>query len=462
LKYDTGSNKKPLDYWEKVRPVPLMTDEAKDYVKKDSLEQVKKDPRYLDSLDRRSNKVSLQSALLGGMNFSRRSKKEFYTVNPALSWPSYNTVEGFVLNVGGNFNKRFSENGREAISISPNFRYGFNNHHFNAHVNVNYSFGKKYFNQFAVGFGKRVFQFNNSNPISPLLNTFWTLQRELNYMKIYEAWWARIRFAKSIGDGFSFNATVQYQDRMPLDNTTLAKWKDHPGREFTPNFPVELTSTQMPRHQALIASVSLSFQPGMKYIEFPDRKFAIGSKYPRFILGYTKGIRHLLGSDVDYDRWALTMADNFNFKLAGRFTYRIGTGGFISKNKLQIPDYIHFNGNLTVFAGNYLNTFQLASYYGNSSTASLYGVLHAEHHFNGFITNKIPFFKKLNWFLVGGSNAFYVNQFRNYIEVFGGMENIFKFMRVDFIWGYSANVSKPVYGVRIGFTNIINNQGGGD
>jgi hypothetical protein len=49
LKYTDSSSKKTVDYWEKTRPVPLMQDELIDYKRKDSLEIVRKDPRYLDS-----------------------------------------------------------------------------------------------------------------------------------------------------------------------------------------------------------------------------------------------------------------------------------------------------------------------------------------------------------------------------------------------------------------------------
>lgn len=460
LKYDTGSNKRTTEYWEGARPIPLQKDEARDYSVKDSMELVKKDPHYLDSVDRKNNKPSVQSAVLTGMSFNRRSKREIYAVDPILQWPSYNTAEGFVLNVGGSYNKHLSETGKQWLTIQPTLRYGFSNKHFNAHTYVRYSFGKKYFNQLEVGFGRRIFQFNNENPISPMLNTFYTLQQELNYMKIYEAGWGSLRMRKNIGDGFSISAGLEFQDRIPLENTSAAHWRNFPGREYTPNYPIELTNTAMARHQAFSVNLAIAYQPGARYIEFPDRKFSIGSKYPRFTFNYIKGIEGLFGSDVNYDKWGLTMTDDLNFKMAGKFSYKIGTGGFLNDKKVQIPDYVHFNGNLTSFAGDYLNTFQLASYYANSNTAGTYGILHAEHHFNGFLTNKIPYFKKLNWFLVGGVNAFYVNKNRNYVEVFGGLENILKVLRVDFIWAYHANISKPEYGVRTGFTRVINNQGG--
>ena len=60
-----------------------------------------------------------------------------------------------------------------------------------------------------------------------------------------------------------------------------------------------------------------------------------------------------------------------------------------------------------------------------------------EHHFNGLLTNKIPLFRRLNWNLVAGSNAFYVNRDNNYVEIFGGLENIFKLIRVDVVGSLS-------------------------
>ncbi len=44
---------------QRIRPLPLLKEEVLDYRKKDSLEQLRKDPKYLDSLDRISNKVKI-------------------------------------------------------------------------------------------------------------------------------------------------------------------------------------------------------------------------------------------------------------------------------------------------------------------------------------------------------------------------------------------------------------------
>ncbi len=58
IKFYDSSNKKSASYWDSIRPVPLLSEEVRDYQKKDSLEQVRKQPAYLDSLDKIRNKIT--------------------------------------------------------------------------------------------------------------------------------------------------------------------------------------------------------------------------------------------------------------------------------------------------------------------------------------------------------------------------------------------------------------------
>jgi hypothetical protein len=338
---------------------------------------------------------------------------------------------------------------RRSFFLSPVIRYGFSNHHFYASGTATYNFGKKYFNTISLAGGKKTFQFNNASPIRPHDNTFASLQWEKNYMKIYEAWFGRMTYSRTLDEGFNGFLSIQYQDRMPLENTTNYRWRDRKEIFYTPNFPTELTTTNLKRHQAFIATVGISWQPGNRYIELPGRKFSIGSKYPHFSFSYTRGIKNIFGSDIKYDKWHFGISDAVNLKLAGRFSYNLAIGGFLNRDSVNIPDYTHFNGNQLFRLAPFLNSFQLAPYYKYSNTESFYTTIHAEHHFNGFLTNKIPLFRRLNWHLLGGTNAFYVNKKNNYAEAFVGLENIFKAFRVDFIWGFEQG-RRPVTGVRIG------------
>jgi hypothetical protein len=455
LKFYDSSNKKTLSYWDSIRPLPLLEAEAKDYQKKDSLEQLRKQPKYLDSLDRVRNKITGNNLLLTGINISKERKKEFIAFDP-LIWLmgiAYNPAEGRLINYGIRFSKDFK--GRERLFINPVFRYGFSNTHFNAYVNTNYSFGKKYINTISISGGQKVFQFNNNNPIGENNNTLSSAFWFHNYMKTYEAGFAKLGYSNAWGDGFTTYASVQFQDRRPLNNS-IDSLKGH---AFAPNYPTELILQNINPHKAFIANIGITWRPGAKYVELPDRKISIGSKYPTFNASITKGMNGWLGSAVDYTQWHFSINDNLNLKLGGRISYKVEMGGFIDATKVFVPDYQHYLGNETAIASQYLNGFQLLPYYQYSNTEKFYSTAHVEYHLNGLLTNKIPGFRKLNCFFVLGANALYIDNNTHYYEAFFSVENIFKIARLDLVQGFQQNADTRT-GIRFSFPLLF--SGGGN
>jgi hypothetical protein len=463
IKYDTAVNKRPKAYWDTVRPVPLEPEEARDYKLKDSIFQYNKDSvwskRDMDSLRKKQGGINPKDLFWGGIDRQHYSKTNPFRwgIRPLLPNLQYNSVEGVVLNAHLYFSK-YLKKAKRNLAIEPTLRYGFSNTHLNAYADVylrsrDWATDKKLKREtWHLSGGKRVTQFNREQPITPLANTISTLWGGNNYMKIYENWYGSLSFAKRYEEGLRWSITALYEDRMPLENTTNYTFSKKDTVRFTPNYPYEKIGAQFTRHQALQLSFDISIKPGQRYIQLPYSKVAIGSPYPTFSFNYTKGIPGILGSDADFDKWRFTISDDKNFKLAGTLKYKLGVGGFINTNKVYIQDYQHFNGNRFVAASEYVNSFQLAKYYAYSNTNSFFALGHIDHHFNGLLTNKIPFFKKLNWNLVGGANAFYVNKTNNYFEVFGGIENIFKVLRIDVVTGFE-------YG-RKGFTAIRLGAGG--
>ncbi len=465
INYDTGVNKRPVAYWDSTRPVPLELDERMDYRVKDSLFLVNKDSALsissIDSLNKKQGKLKVYDIFWKGLH---RTK---YTVTGNHEWGveslikglEYNTVEGVVINVLPYYN-RYLKKWKTNFSFEPSLRYGFGNTHLNAWADLyfrtrDWETDKKLKRQtWTISGGKRVSQFNKANPITTLANSINTLFWGDNYMKIYENYFASINFSKRYESGFRFTINALYEDRIPLNNTTnFIVFKKY-SNNITPNYPYEKIAAQFTQHQAFIISIDVSIKPGQKYIQFPNRKISVGSKYPTFSFNYTKGFNTVFGSDVNFDKWRLSINDDRNFKLAGLLKYKIGIGGFLNTRKVFIQDYQHFNGNRTLQASDYVNSFQLARYYANSTTSSFYTFGHLEHHFNGLLTNKIPLFKRLNWNLVAGGNAFYVNGKNNYVEVFAGLENIFKLLRIDFVVAYN-NGTKGLTGIRIGTGGIL-------
>ncbi len=457
LKYYDSSNKKSAIYWDSVRPLPLLDSEVKDYKRKDSLEQVRKDPKYLDSIDRKNNKINIAKLFLYGQSFNNEKNKSNFSIDPLLtSLLQFNTVEGLVSNFNLNYTKNYTR--RKTLNITSNFRYGFSNQHFNTSINTRYTYGKKYLNIIRLNFGSNIFQFNNNNPISFFNNTLSTLLWTNNFMKIYEAKFLRIDYAKGLGKGFTINSNINYQDRIPLENTTAYNWRKIEGREFTPNFPNKLITTNITEHKALSITTEIIWSPGGRYVEFPDRKISIGSKYPTLRFSYTKGINNLFDSEADYDKWHFGISDNLNLKLAGRLNYNFTASGFTNTNKVFVPDMNHLLSNQISVSASYLNTFQLMPYYTFSNTSNLFFTSHIQYHLNGLLTNKIPVFKKLNWFFVIGGNALYNNDTQEgYYEAMFSIENILKVLRVDFIKSFETSNTDANF--RINFsTPLFNNR----
>jgi hypothetical protein len=468
IRYDTAGNRKTKAYWDSIRPVPLEPDEKQNYVIRDSVFHANQDStgtsRNRDSLLKRQGRVKVKQVLLSGFSRSnfRQPRPLRYSMESLLHGLSYNTVEGINLKLEGRFSRRL-KGGLGELSFSPHLRYGFHDGLFNAWGQL--VLARRRFSRqddettssrqtWSLAGGTRVVQFNPDNPISELDNALYTLIDRRNYMKIYESHFAELGSTTRFDNGMQLNIQALYEDRLPLSNTTGYSLIKHADRPFTPNYPVEKLSAPFTRHQAILTTVHVQYQPGQQFIEFPNSKVSIGSKYPTFGFTYTKGWDGVLGSDVNFDKWRFAVWDEMNFQLRGQLRYLLSIGGFLNTRSVYIQDYQHFNGNQTLFASEYGNSFQLAPYYANSTTAGCYAEGHLEHHFNGFLTNKIPLFRRLNWNLVGGANAFYVNQANHYEEMFWGLENIFKLLRVDWVAAW-MNGRYYQTGLRIGYGGLL-------
>lgn len=467
IKYDTGVANKPKTFWDSVRPVPLEKEEALDYKVKDSIYAANKDSLLsktsLDSLNKKEGKIDPFKFLFGGINNSYYTKSTIYKYgfSSFLSTLEYNFAEGVVLEAKPYLEIRPRKKGT-AIRIEPTVRYGFSNEHTNAWLTVR---GQKRqadndeYNllSWQISGGKRVSNFNKNTTLTPLINSITSILFGNNFLKTYENYYGSFSVAKRYESGLMVRLTGLYEDRMPLYNTTdylfYKKYKDN----ITPNYPFEKLNAQFTPHQAVELKIEATIKPGQRYIQFPTYKMAIGSKYPTFTATYTKGIEGIFGSDVNYDKWKLNASDDINFKLGGLLKYNLSLGGFLNAKKVFIQDYTHYDANYSRSDYNsvreYLQGFQLPRYFQYSNIDQFYGTAFIEHHLNGLLTNKIPLFKKLKWNAVVGSNFLYLKN-TNYVEVFAGLENIFKIFRLDVVSGYENGIHIRT-GLRLGAGGIL-------
>jgi hypothetical protein len=454
--YDTAANDRSIAYWDTIRPIPLEKDEVRDFKIKDSLYTFQKEKA--DSLGKIPHtSLALSDFLLFGP--SARRGKNTWGMESIINSIGYNTVEGFNAALKLYWNRKISEN--KTLRFDLLNRYGFSNTHYNALLKVSYTVqdpkwkGRLW--RINVQGGQYVYQLNNDNPITPFINELYTLFGGRNYMKIYENRLGKINVQRNWSNGFKASLGISYEQRMPLENSTDYTFSESNKAHITPNQPATLPLFE--EHKAAIVNASISYQPGWKYIQYPKYKSPVSSSAPVFTARYTKGIPNLFDSKSDFDKWSFDIEHSFGLRLLGRIDYRLMAGGFLNDNYVGIPDMKHLYGNQTFLANPYLNSFQLAPYYRFSNTADIYGQGHMEWHLNGWLTNKIPLFRRLNWHLVGGANALYIDEDNNYVEVFAGLENIgvkmFRFGRVDLVAGYESGKGKPSIGVRVGLGEAL-------
>lgn len=440
MQYDTAAAKRGAVYWDSVRPVPLEVDELRDYRFKDSSFLAQRDSVKLKQLATKE-KHKPWDIFLKGLHFSSFRRNYFlnFGMESLVKNLEYNTAEGWVIRSNFYYDIHFSKG--KKIEIEPTIRYGTSNRHVTAFAQIQLfnKKGKSSQNQnvFTISGGKRVSAYNGINDYFELLrNSISTLGNGNNYLKTYENTFLQLGFLTKYESGINFSISGLYEDRLPLQNTSdFTFFKKHKAL-LTDNIPYPLTNTLPLPNKSISITAGIEWQPGQRYIQFPNARVSLGSKSPVFSIIYTKGINKIFGSDVDYDKWNMAVSGSTNMKLKGVLKFKTEIGGFLNNRSVPIQDFKHFNGNPTRTAIQYVNGFQLAGYYDNSTIAPLYGVCHLEQHLNGLLTNKIPFFRKLNWNLVGGTNAFYVNRLNNYAELFIGLENIFKIFRVDFVSGF--------------------------
>lgn len=444
IKYLDSSNKKSLQYWDTIRPIALLASEQNDYVKKDSLEKRRQSPSYLDSMDRKRNKISFSKLIRNGFNYTKRSNNLSIGTDPFLRLipVNFNPAEGKVVNFKMTFSKQFEN--KSNLTIIPIFRYGTSSKQWLPQIKLNYLYDRKARANLNLGMGTMVFQFNNNNPISESNNSINSIYWGANYMKTYKANFLKLGYSARLIPSVRIGLDLQYQDRLPMENIFVNlkevnyAFKNKSDKVFSPNYPTNLMSSNLEHHQSLQTNINIQWSPGSQFLELPGRLINLGSKLPLFNLNITRGFKNIIGSDVDFTKWKFSMTQNLNLKLFGKVDTRFSIGGFLNSNKVYVPDYQHYLGNQTSLAENYMNGFQLLPYYQYSNTSKFYSQSNIEYHLNGFLSNKIPLFNKLNWFFVIGANALTVQGMPNYYETMFSIENIFKVARVDFVNSYTT------------------------
>lgn len=434
--YQEGATKKDSSFWDQNRPVPLSEEQSTDYVKKDSIRKTRTSRKYLDSIDRKSNKFKILDLING---YTYRNSYEKYNVGyTGVGRFSYNTVQGYTLNAGVFYNKTFYKP-EDKDSLKPrrlrvgaNAEYGFSDKRLRPTGSISY-------NAFTLSGGVRTRQFNEAEPIDRTVNAFYTLFLERNFMKIFDQGFLKLNHSRRLAPGLYAGFNIGYEDRRAVFNETFNTLIGSNNR-FTSNDPLnptDETSKTFERHKLMKADLGLVYRFGAKVFKYPNFEYDVSNQsLPTLRLSY----RSAWFSNIsDYDFQLLDFKVNYYLDLAdkGKLGLSSSAGTFIDGGDINFIDFRHFNGNQTKIGttSSYLEVFNILPYY-QLSTNDDYFMAHAEYNLEGYLLNKIPLIKKLNYSLVFGGHILATQQ-KPYTEWSVGLDNVgygkFRPLRIDYV-----------------------------
>jgi hypothetical protein len=462
FRVEDTANKRDTGYWAAIRPIPLTEEEVVDYNKKDSLEQIWESKAFRDSMDRKANKFTFTS-LTSGYSWRNSWKQEEFSIGSPLSVVHFNTVQGWLMGSPIRYTKKSDRRNTRYTTIEGAAYYSFGDQRLRYEAGVKRKFDSiRYRTAFANG-GIRAAQFNPQNPITQTANGLYSLYSRRNYMKLYDQSFGEIGYSQMLAPWLKGGLQAQYSARRLLENRSdevFERLLIQPLPAYSPNMtlisdqdgfvnPYEFAS------DALVLQFDARIRIGATYSSYPSYRIYSEGKYPEIRLRYRKAIPGVGRSAINFDQLQVEMGQTrLGMGLFGKLSWQVIAGVFPNSNRMGIMDMYIPMGNQTFFGSggeNRLRRFDLMPYYEMATDRS-YVEGHLEHHLQGWVFDKIPGIRKLQFKEVLGARFYYSPQtvgqtllgrsHMPYWELNAGIENIgigpIRPLRLDFAFGFEG------------------------
>ncbi len=419
-------------YWAQARHEPLAENEAGIYAMVDSLQNTQAYRTYSEVL----------RTLVDG--YIRAGKLEF---GPYFSIYNSNPVEGSRIRLGFRTSSELSKRFR----INAYGAYGFRDEVFKYGAEFRYLASRDPRKLFGIAYNFDISQSNENTESFEEGDLFSGFLRRNLPMKLIKVEEVKAYYERYWDNGFSNRITLLNRHLDPYGGISA----DAGGFNYA---FLPAGGGGEPDTTILTSELILKARYAFKedFIDLTFDRTSAGTKFPIIELQYTLGIKDLLGGNYQYHKLSLYYRHYFNINPAGWLSYRFKAGKVFGELPFLLLE-VH-PGNEAYFMGrgifNTMNRYEFAS--------DTYASLILEHHFDGFLLNKIPLMRKLKWRTVASFKAVYgtltdknrqankLNLFdperqdgytgfrapdkRPFMEAGVGIENIFKVLRIDAIW----------------------------
>lgn len=371
---------------------------------------------------------------------------------------NYNNVEGLRLGAGLRTNLKFSNK----YVLSGYLAYGFADNQFKYFLSGTKILDRKRWTTIQVNTQREIDQVGLEIENLSLNSIFLAASRFGTLNKPYYAKYYRLITQREVFKGFNLTAGFTRKEFDPV---------------FDFNYLDETTGTYQSRFD--LAQVNLGIRYGKDEVNIINDNYRVSLgpvKWPVFDFRFTQGLNSL-GGDINYQKYVLSVYQKLNLGLIGVSRYELRSG--LVRGTVPYPLLENHIGNETIFYTTV--AFNLMNF--NEFASDRFASLSYRHSFEGFGLNWIPLVKKLKWRAVANANVLWgsvsdknlmnssdldeegnpipafgrLDQDLPYIEVGYGIENIFKFFRVDFFHRltYLDNPGANSFGVKVSAQIIL-------
>lgn len=426
---EAGAFKKDTAYWSENRHTALGESEKTAYFLVDTIKTL---PVY-EAWKRIS--TTLFSGFMWG---------DYVDIGNFYSFFSVNDIEGFRTKFG----MRTSTKVSKKFLVGAYGAYGFGDQRFKYGVDFEYVFNNKQWTTLQLSYLNDYFPTPNFSKTFSVggegITSSYFARRSGIPFKLLEVEHFSASFFREFKSGLSFKVGVSQQENRPTFNFTYQKDAE----------------TTIEKYTSSEAFFQLRYAFNEQFLAGSYERLSLGSRYPIVSLNYSQGFKtERLGGDTDFRRLELQVSDNIRWGAIGNTNWRL-VSGKIWGNTPYLNMFIPV-GNEGLIMND--RGFNLLTEY--SFAADQYAWVNFDHHFDGFLLQWIPLFRKLRVRAVANvrsmigemseenrlSNRF--NLFENtteadavrisvpnqtpYTEASFGVENIFRFFRFD--WIYRVN-----------------------
>ena len=383
---------------------------------------------------------------------------DYVDIGNVYSFFSVNKIEGFRTKFG----LRTSTEVSKKFLVGGYGAYGFGDQRWKYGVDFEYVFDTKPWTTLQLTYLNDYFPTPNFSKTFSIggdgIATSYFARRTSIPFKLLDVEHFSTTFFREFKSGLSFQIGAIQQHYRPLFN-------------FAYRLDPETTLTE---YSSSEATFQIRYAFDEQFIAGSYERYSLGSRYPIVSLKYMQGIRtKSLGGDTDFKRVEMQVSDIIRWGAIGYTNWRM-VGGKIWGNTPYLNMFIPV-GNEGLIMND--RGFNLLPEY--SFAADQYVWINFDHHFDGFLLQWVPLFRKMKIRAVANARAMIgdmskenrvsnaPNLFENtteedavrilvpnrtpYTEASFGIENILRFFRVDMIYRVNyPDLPSSRWGVRAG------------